>query len=118
MQVKIQKSKMDQYRDGASLLVYSRHKFTYLPSSNNRVLLCDGQMSSAHVFRDIVSTKSRSALENPEKLAVQAWELMLSKIASLGYDASKFSMHSFHAGGSTVSVNAGINDRLFKRQGR
>ena len=42
-------------------------------------------------------------------------KLLLSKIASLGYDASKFGMNSFCGGDATAATNAGIKYRPFQK---
>lgn len=36
----------------------------------------------------------------------------------LGYDSNEFGLHSLRAGGATVAANVGVEDRLFKRNGR
>ena len=121
MQVKIPKSKTDQYRDGASVLVARTNSPTCPVAMLERYYAMASleQSSSAYVFRGIVSTKSGERLRKSGKISyTRVRELMLSKIASLGYDASKFGMHSFRAGGATAAANAGIKDRLFKRHGR
>ena len=45
-------------------------------------------------------------------------ELFLAKLKLLGFDATKFSLHSLRSGGATAAANAGVADRLFKRHGR
>ena len=35
-----------------------------------------------------------------------------------GFDASKFGMHSLRSGGASAAANAGVPDHLFKRHGR
>ena len=44
-------------------------------------------------------------------------ELMLDKIAKLGFDPALFGMHSLWTGGATAAANAGVQDRLVKRHG-
>ena len=36
----------------------------------------------------------------------------------MGYPAEQFELHSLRAGGATAAANAGIQDRLFKRNSR
>ena len=75
--------------------------------------------STGFVFRGIVATKSGERLRKSGKLSyTRVRELMLAKITSLGYDASRFGMHSFRAGGAMAAADAGVKDRLFKRHGR
>ena len=45
-------------------------------------------------------------------------ELFLAKLKLLGFDTTKFSLHSLRSGGATAAANAGVADRLFKRHGR
>ena len=45
-------------------------------------------------------------------------ELFMVKLKELGFDASKFGMHSLRSGGASAAANAGVPDRLFKRHGR
>ncbi|KAL5496816.1 hypothetical protein EMCRGX_G013176 [Ephydatia muelleri] len=44
-------------------------------------------------------------------------ELLLDKIAKLGFDPALFGMHSLPAGGAIAAANAGVQDTLFKRHG-
>ena len=45
-------------------------------------------------------------------------ELLLDKIAKLGFDPALFGMHNFRAGDATAAANGGVQGRLFKRHGR
>ena len=45
-------------------------------------------------------------------------DILLAKIAQMGWDPKPFGMHSLRAGGATAAANAGVPDRLFKRHGR
>ena len=45
-------------------------------------------------------------------------ELFLAKLRELGFDASKYGLHSLRSGGASAAANAGVPDRLFKRHGR
>ena len=79
------------------------------------------QTSPAFAFRGIPTKKSREQLRRSGKISyTMVWEVMLSKIDSLGYNTSKFGIHtcSFHAGGATAVTNVGIKDKLFKRHWR
>ena len=44
-------------------------------------------------------------------------ELLLDKIAKLGFDPALFGMHSLPAGGAIAAANAGVQDTLFKWHG-
>ena len=44
-------------------------------------------------------------------------ELFLAKLRELGFDPSRFRLHSLLVGGATTAANAGVPDKLFKRHG-
>ena len=44
-------------------------------------------------------------------------ELVLQKLAALGFDPKQFGPHSLRSGGASAAANAGVPDRLFKRHG-
>ena len=114
-------SKTDQFRDGASVLVARTNSATCPVAMMERyyALASLKHTSSDYIFRGIVSTKAGERLRKSGHLSyTRVRELMLGKIASLGYNASCFGMHSFRAGGATAAANAGVHDRLFKRHGR
>ena len=65
-----------------------------------------------------MSTKSGEHLRKDGGLSyTRLRELLLEKVAQLGFDPALFGMHSLRAGGATVAANAGVEDRLFKRHG-
>ena len=45
-------------------------------------------------------------------------ELFLAKLKELGFDGSKFGLHSLRSRGASTAANVGIVDRLYKRHGR
>ena len=88
MQVKISKSKTDQYRAIASVLVAPTNLPTCPVAMMERYYAMASleQSSSTCAFRGIVSTKSGERLRQSGKISyTSVRELMLSKIASLGY---------------------------------
>ena len=77
------------------------------------------QSSSLSVFRGITKTKQGERLRASGSLSyTRMRELFLAKLKLLGFDATKFSLHSLRSGGATAAANAGVADRLFKRHGR
>ena len=118
MVVNLPKSKTDQFRDAASVLVARTNSHTCPVAMMERYFAMASldHTSVDYTFRGIVSTKSGERLRKLSYTRVR--ELVLSKLSSLGFDASQFGMHSFRARGSTAAVNAGVPDRLFKRHGR
>ena len=75
--------------------------------------------SDAMLFRGIVSVKDGERLRAKGGLSYSRLrELLLAKIAQMGWDPKLYGMHSLRAGGATAAANAGVPDRLFKRHGR
>ena len=115
MVVRVQSSKTDQYRDGASLVI-ARTGLPTCPVAMMERYFHRRELESTHkgfVFRGVTPTKAGERLRK-----TRLRELLLSKISQLGYDPTLFSMHSLRAGGATAAANAGVEDRLFKRHGR
>ena len=121
MVVRVQSSKTDQYRDGASLVI-ARTGLPTCPVAMMERYFHRGELESTHkgfVFRGVTPTKAGERLRKTGGLSyTRLRELLLSKISQLGYDPTLFSMHSLRAGGATAAANAGVEDRLFKRHGR
>eukprot|EP00731_Ephydatia_muelleri_P008337 Em0004g675a len=98
MVVKIESSKTDQYREGASLVI--------------------ARTRQAKLFRGIVHANSGECLRKDGGLSyTRLRELLLEKLSQLGFDPALFGMHSLRAGGATAAANAGVEERLFKRHG-
>ena len=121
MVVNIESSKTDQYREGASLVIARTGQVT-CPVAMMECYCRMGEVdhtSQAKLFRGIVSTKSGERLRKDGGLSyTRLRELLLEKVAQLGFDPALFGMHSLRAGGATAAANAGVEDRLFKRHGR
>ena len=121
MTISLPKSKTDQYRDGSAVVVARSGTqtcpVTMLEKYFKKAALSCG--SNDLVFRGIVHTKAGERLRKVGGLSYsRVRELMLQRLASLGFDAAAFGMHSFRAGGATAAANAGVPDHLFKRHGR
>ena len=121
MTINLPKSKTDQLREGSSVVVARSGTptcpVTMLQQYCTRAAL--DRTSQNFMFRGIVRTKNGEKLRKSGHISyTRVRELMLQRLAKLGYDAAKFSMHSFRAGGATAAANAGVPDRLFKRHGR
>ena len=66
----------------------------------------------------IVRTKEGKCLRKAGGLSYSRLrELLLDKIAKLGFDPALFGMHSLRAGGAIAAANAGMQDRLACRIG-
>ena len=121
MAISLPKSKTDQYRDGATVMVARSGTSTCPVAMLERYFdkAALTQSSTSLVFRGIVKTKTGERLRRSGGISYsRVRELMLQKLSSLGFDPKAFGVHSFRAGGATVAANAGVPDRLFKRHGR
>jgi hypothetical protein len=43
---------------------------------------------------------------------------LLNALELLGFDRSRFGLHSLRSGGATTAANSGVNDRLLKKHRR
>ena len=109
MEVFIESSKIDQYRDGAWVVIAERYM----------KLAGIGVSPDLNLFRGIVLTKNGVKLHTQGGLSyTRMRELLLGKLAHVVLDPKNYGLHSLRAGGATAAANAGVPDRLFKRHGR
>ena len=121
MVINVQSSKTDQYREGASLIIARTGSATCPVSMMERYFHMGKLVHTSHgmLFRGIVKTKDGEQLHKTGGISYSRLrELLLDKIAKLGFDPALFGMHSLCAGGATAAANGGVQDRLFKRHGR
>ena len=121
LEIFVESSKTDQFRDGAWVVI-ARTNTELCP-----VAMLSRYMAAAaitgdpdkHLFRGLVSTKNGSQLRPSGSLSyTRVRELVLEKLSLLGLDKSKFGLHSLRSGGASAAANAGVPDRWFKRHGR
>ena len=121
MVINVQSSKMDQYRECASLYSHCTHWVSNIPVSMMERYFHTAKLdrtSRGKLFRSIVLTKEGESLHNAGGLSYSSLrELLLDKIAKLGFDPALFGMHSLPAGDAIAAANAGVQDTLFKRHG-
>ena len=125
MEIFIESSKTDQYRDGAWVVIART-------SAKTRAKTCPVSMAERyvklagiagspdlHLFRGIVRTKNGVKLHAQGRLSY-TWmrELLLEKLAHVGLDPKCYGLHSLKSGGATAAASAGVPDRLFKPHGR
>ena len=121
MVVNVCSSKTDQFREGASLVIACSRELTCPVDMMQRycTMAKIDLTSDAMLFRGIVSVKEGEQLRAKGGLSYSRLrELLLAKIAQMGWDPKLYGMHSLKAGGATAAANAGVLDRLFKRHGR
>lgn len=121
MEIFIESSKTDQYRDGAWVVI-ARTASQICPVNMTERYFSLGEISGSpdqHLFRGITRTKCGIKLRKKGGLSyTRMRELLLEKIEAIGLNPKLYSLHSLRAGGATAAANAGVPDRLFKRHGR
>ena len=119
MELFIESSKTDQYRDGAWVTIARSSSPTCPVQMLERYsrLGSIGGSPDMLLFRGIVHTKSGEQLRKKGGIYTRVRELVLQKLAALGLDPKRFGLHSLRSGGASAAANAGVPDRLFKRHG-
>ena len=117
----IESSKTDQYRDGAWVTIArTGSRICPVGMVQRYIKLADITASpDLHLFRGIIRTKNGVKLRPKGSLSyTRMRELLLEKLAQVGLDPKDYGLHSLRAGGASAAANAGVPDRLFKRHGR
>ena len=121
MEIFIESSKTDQYRDGAWVVI-ARTTTKICPVKMVERYITLGEISGSpdlHLFRGITRTKNGVKLRKQGGLSyTRMRELLLEKLEKIGLNPKQYGLHSLRAGGATAAANAGVPDRLFKRHGR
>ena len=123
LEIFVESSKTDQYRDGA-IVVIARTGTDYCPVAMLERYMCLANISVAnlsdnYLFRRLISTKNGQKLRDSANLSyTRARELVLAMLESIGLDRKQFSLHSLRSGGASAAANAGVPDRHFKRHGQ
>ena len=121
MEIFIESSKTDQYRDGAWVTIARTGTKTCPVKMVERYVTLGGVGASPdlYLFRGITRSKNGVKLRLQGGLSyTRMRDLLLEKLSAVGLDAKKYGLHSLRAGGATAAANAGVPDRLFKRHGR
>ena len=73
-----------------------------------------------YIFRGIENTKNGQKVRmiNEPLSYTTVRGHVLDLLANIGLDPTKFELHSLRSGGASAAANLGVNDRLFKKQGR
>ena len=121
MEIYIEPSKTNQYRDGAWVVI-ARTATKICPVRMTKCYLTLGDISSSpdlHLFYGITLSKYHVKLRKQGSLSyTRMRELLLEKLEKIGLNPKQHVLHSLRAGGATAAANAGVPDRLFKRHGR
>ena len=123
MELFLESSKTDQYRDGLHVVIASTSNKTCPVNIMERYVEAMGlntrERSERFLFRGLVKTKEGYRLRKSGRLSyTRARELVLEALHSIGFDKKDFGVHSLRAGGASAAANRGVLDRLFKRHGR
>ena len=121
MEVFVESSKTDQYREGAWVpIARTRSRVCPVNMMERYCHLADIQGDGdKHLFKGLSRTKGGHRLRASGGLSyTRVRELVLEKIAAIGLDPKQFGLHSLRSGGASAAANAGVPDRWFKRHGR
>lgn len=118
--IKIRHSKTDQLRKGDEVLITRTGRSTCPVAKLEEFMERTGALKqdSRFLFRPICKTKSGERLRESGRISYSCLrDLFKRKLMHLGFEPSKYGLHSLRAGGATKAANAGVPDRLFKRHG-
>ena len=120
----VEKSKTDCYRNGKNVLIAKLNN-QYCPVSIlQRYISLAGidLLSDMFLFRSLSFLKKSNTFilrkKNVKLSYTKAREVVRSALASLGLNMSDYRLHSLRSGGATSACNFGISDRLFIAHGR
>ena len=120
MTIYISKSKSDQFRDGAEVVIARSFKPTCPVVVAERYFeaMGDPEGSSLPVLRRLVKTK-KGLIPSVHPLSyTRTREIVLVALKPLVPDISKYGLHSLRSGGATAACNAHISPLLISKHGR
>ncbi|XP_069109074.1 uncharacterized protein, partial [Argopecten irradians] len=122
MEIFIEKSKTDIYRDGAWVVI-ARTGTRLCPVSNVELYFKLANLyedKAEFIFRNVTKHQDQYVLRKNNKpmLYNRLREQFIQFYQPIVPDISRFGLHSFRAGGATAAASNGVPDRLFKRHGR
>ena len=124
IEVFIEKSKTDKFREGAWIFTAKIYNITCPVSTLKRYLkrLQISPSSEDYIFKGFYySKKLRQHVCKQAKKPVsysRAREIVFEAFEKIGLPKNKFGLHSLMSGEATTAANVGIPDRLFKKHGR
>ena len=124
MEIFIEKSKCDVYREGHWLKI-AKFDSEICPVENLLTYLdvCSIDCKSDdYIFRGLTDfpkqNTQRLRKTNKPLSYTRTRELLLEAFKTIGENPKLYGTHSLRSGGATTAANAGIPDRMFKRHGR
>ena len=113
----IESSKADQYRDGARIIIERSEQNTCPVGMLERYMQLGNIRNSPELplFRGIMHTRSGEQLRKKGGISyIRVREIVLEKLSEFGLDWKQFGLHSLRSGGASAAACAGVPDRLFK----
>ncbi|XP_033746544.1 uncharacterized protein LOC117331775 [Pecten maximus] len=122
LEIFVERSKTDVYRDGAWILV-SRTESRLCPVCNFEIyseLSGISDDSEEFVFRNVTKQGEKYVLRKANKpMSYSRFREHFKEVFSdFVADIKCYGLHSLRAGGASAAANCGIPDRMFKRHGR
>ena len=122
MEIFIESSKTDIYRDGTRVVI-ARVDSALCPVKNLEQYCNLGNISETSedfLFRGVSKTSQGYRLREVNKPLTysRVREIFMEAFGNIVPDIKRFGLHSLRSGGASASVCHGIPDRLFKRHGR
>ena len=120
----LEKSKTDQFRDGAWVYISKAYSSACPVTILSRYLKMAGfkNNSEKFIFRSVSFFSSLGIHKlRPSNKAITytcARELILKVFKDIGLESRLFGTHSLRAGGATAAAENQVPDRLFKKHGR
>jgi integrase len=123
IKLKLRSSKTDQFGTGASVCI-AKTGTDFCPVRCLDYYLTAAKIhdnSDDFLFRNVYFSKKTGMhmLRKGKSISYsRAREIFVNKLSSLGYDSSKYGLHSYRSGGATTAAINGVSDRLLKKHGR
>lgn len=124
----IEKSKTDIYRQGAWVILASTGNQTCPVSMLERYLreaeLVEHSSSEQFIFCGMNFCKKKDAyvymykLKSKQLSYTRSREILKKAMVDIGEDPKEFALHSLRSGGASAAANHGVPDKLFKKHGR
>lgn len=121
----VAKSKRDALRQGNEVMLARTGRVTSPVTLLERFcsVAVISENSSEHLFRPVFLCKhlNKYVLRTPYDKPLsytRVSEILKEKLTVLGYDPTKFGLHSFRSGAASASASSGTNERLWQKHGR
>ena len=124
LEIKVNKSKTDIYREGNRVIISRTGKNT-CPVGILQKYLKVGNITedqNSFLFRPIIYSKIENvhsfSRNNVNISYTRSREIILDAFSKIGLEKEKFGTHSLRSGGASMAAKNGVSDRLFKAHGR